>query len=74
MSKIGNYEPTEWIIPPGPGEGGVEPVKLDDSLKKDVTAAVNEYGFNMVASERNWLFFCNCSSNFLRTISNVLEN
>lgn len=50
-SSIGNYEPTEWIIPAGPGEGGTEPVRLDDSLKTKVQDAINEYGFNMVASD-----------------------
>ena len=44
-------EEKEWKIPPGPGQGGVEKVVLDDSLKSKVTAAISEYGFNMVASE-----------------------
>ena len=47
---VGNMEPKEWNIPPGPGEGGVEKVVLDDSLKSKVTAAISEYGFNMVAA------------------------
>ena len=47
---VGNMEPKEWNIPPGPGEGGVEKVVLDDSLKSKVTSAINEYGFNMVAA------------------------
>ena len=46
-------EPKEWNIPPGPGEGGVEKVVLDDSLKSKVTAAISEYGFNMVAAGMN---------------------
>ena len=50
---IGNMEPKEWNIPPGPGEGGVEKVVLDDSLKSKVTAAISEYGFNMVAAGMN---------------------
>ena len=47
---VGNMEPKEWNIPPGPGEGGVEKVVLDDSLKSKVSAAISEYGFNMVAA------------------------
>ncbi|CBY34413.1 unnamed protein product [Oikopleura dioica] len=51
--EIGNYEPKDWKVPAGPGEGGVEPLKLDDSteMQKKQKDAINEYGFNMVASD-----------------------
>ena len=51
VDGVGNMEEKEWKIPPGPGQGGVEKVVLDDSLKSKVSAAISEYGFNMVASE-----------------------
>ena len=47
---VGNMEERDWNIPPGPGEGGIEKVVLDDSLKDKVKQAINEYGFNQVAS------------------------
>lgn len=31
--EIGNYEPKDWKVPAGPGEGGTEPLKLDDSAE-----------------------------------------
>ena len=48
--SVGNMEEKEWNIPPGPGEGGVEKLVLDDSLKDKVKQTINEYGFNQVAS------------------------
>jgi len=51
VDGVGNMEEKDWKVPPGPGQGGIEKVVLDDSLKSKVTAAISEYGFNMVASE-----------------------
>ena len=50
IDGVGNMEEKEWNIPPGPGEGGVEKVVLDESLKSKVDSAIHEYGFNQVAS------------------------
>ncbi|UJR22834.1 hypothetical protein I4U23_025864 [Adineta vaga] len=49
--SLGNYEPKDLPQRTGPGEGGV-PVKLTPEEEEAAKQTVQEFGFNMVASDK----------------------
>lgn len=49
--ELGNFEPRDYKIHTGPGEGG-EPVYTSMAEKMAADRSVREFGFNMVASDK----------------------
>ncbi|GFO07743.1 polypeptide n-acetylgalactosaminyltransferase [Plakobranchus ocellatus] len=51
FGEIGNFEPSEREVPSRPGENG-EAVHLQGTEKMQADITINEFGFNMVASDK----------------------